>query len=185
MGEYAGIDDGLGDWIAAQPVFFVATAPLMGEGHINVSPRGLDTFRVLGPREVAFLDFTGSGNETAAHLAENGRITVMFCAFSGNPRILRLYGRGSVVLPGMEGWEELRGRFVPDLPGVRQIVRVEVNRVKTSCGFGVPLFDYKGQRDELMRWAEKKGPDGVRRYRAEKNAVSLDGLPAPRAADDV
>lgn len=178
------IDTELTAWIAAQPLFFVATAPLAADGHVNLSPRGLDTFRVLGPREVAWLDLTGSGNESAAHLAENGRITVMFCAFSGPARILRLYGRGRVVLPGDAAWEDLRQHF-PELPGVRQMVRVAVERVQTSCGYGVPLMELAGQRDELTAWAQRKGDAGIADYRRRNNTVSIDGLPAPGNMDPV
>jgi len=166
-------------FIRAQHVYFVGTAPLAGDGHVNVSPKGLDTFRVLAPDRVAYLDLTGSGSETAAHVIENGRITVMFCAFEGAPRILRLYGTGRIVLPGSDEWAELRPRF-PDLPGARQIVAVTVTRVQTSCGFGVPLFEQPRPRDTLVRWAEAKGEELVR-YRAEKNARSIDGLPTPFA----
>lgn len=172
------IDAELAVWMAAQPLFFTATAPLAADGHVNLSPRGLDTFRVLGPHQVAWLDLTGSGNESAAHLVQNGRITVMFCAFAGPPRILRLYGRGEVVLPGDPAWAGLRPHF-PALPGERQIVRVAVERIQTSCGAGVPLMDYRGQRDELLAWARNKGEDGMAEYRRQKNAVSIDGLPAP------
>lgn len=176
---YPEIDAEMAAWIEAQPLFFNATAPLSEDGHVNVSPRGLDTFRVLGPREVAYLDLTGSGNETAAHLAENGRITLMFCAFTGKPRILRLYGQGMVVLPGDPEWDALRCLFPSTLKGERQIVRVDVRRIQTSCGFGVPIMEYRGQRDELVAWTEKKGPEGIAEYQATKNAVSIDGLPAP------
>lgn len=174
------IDDELATWIAAQPLFFNATAPLSPEGHINLSPRGLDTFRVLGQHEVAYLDFTGSGNESAAHLAENGRITLMFCAFTGEPRILRLYGRGEVILPEDNAWAELRAHFPSALPPARQIVRVQVERVQSSCGFGVPLMDLVRQRDELIQWAARKGETGLRDYQEKNNTLSIDGLPAPR-----
>jgi hypothetical protein len=174
------IDKELAAWITAQPLFFNATAPLSATGHINLSPRGLDTFRVLGPHEVAYLDFTGSGNESAAHIAENGRITLMFCAFSGAPRILRLYGRGEVILPGSENWQALRATFPDDLPPARQIVHVTVERVQTSCGYGVPLMTFTAQRDELSRWAEKKGTEGLYRYQEKNNRISIDGLAAPR-----
>ncbi len=173
------IDQELATWIAAQPLFFNATAPLSRHGHINLSPRGLDTFRVLSPHEVAYLDFTGSGNESAAHIAENGRITLMFCAFSGAPRILRLYGMGEVILPDDSEWETLRTRFPTPLPQARQIVRVRVERIQTSCGYGVPLMDFNGQRDDLIRWAEKKGEAGLREYQEKNNRLSMDGLPAP------
>lgn len=173
----------LAAWIAEQPVFFVASAPLAATGHINVSPRGLDTFRVIGSRRVAYLDLTGSGNETAAHVQENGRITVMFCAFNGAPRILRLYGQGQVVLSSDPAWPGHRARFPDELPGVRQIVAIDVHRIQTSCGFGVPLMNFSGQRDALLSWAERKGPEGLQAYRRDKNSCSLDGLPAP-APDD-
>jgi hypothetical protein len=168
----------LAEFIASQPVFFVASAPLAGEGHVNLSPKGLECFRVVDERTVAYLDLTGSGNETAAHLLENGRITFMFCSFAGPPRILRLYGRGTVVLPDDPRWNELVGPF-PKLPGTRQIVQARITRVQTSCGFGVPLMEYSGQRDTLLRWAEKRGADGLAEYRANKNARSVDGLPTP------
>jgi hypothetical protein len=166
-------------FIEAQPLFFVATAPLAGDGHVNLSPKGLDCFRVLSPSRVAYLDLTGSGNETAAHLHENGRITFMFCAFAGPPRILRLYGAGEVVLPDSAEWAEVSSGF-PSYPGVRQIVCAEVSRVQTSCGFAVPLMECRGQRDTLLRWAEAKG-DGLPAYRREKNSRSIDGLSAPMA----
>jgi hypothetical protein len=166
-------------FIEAQPLFFVASAPLSGAGHVNLSPKGLDCLRVLSPGRVAYLDLTGSGNETAAHLRENGRVTFMFCAFAGPPRILRLYGTGAVVLPDAPRWAELIGRF-PAHPGARQIVTAEISRVQTSCGFGVPRMELVGQRDTLLRWAEARG-DELPRYRRQKNARSIDGLPAPSA----
>ena len=176
---YPEIDEEMAAWIQAQPLFFNASAPLDPDGHVNLSPRGLDTLRLLGPNQVAYLDLTGSGNETAAHLTENGRITLMFCAFTGRPRILRLYGKGRVVLPGDPQWGPLRPRFPADLPGVRQIVTVDVHRIQTSCGFGVPLMEYRGQREDLVQWAEKKGEEGIADYHLRKNSVSIDGLPAP------
>lgn len=176
---YPEIDAEMAAWIEAQPLFFVATAPLSEDGHINLSPRGLDTLRVLGPREAAYLDLTGSGNETAAHLAENGRITLMLCAFEGKPRIVRLYGQGMVVLPADPEWDSLRCLFPGSIKGERQIVRVDVRRIQTSCGFGVPLMALEGQRDDLPAWTAKKGPGGIRDYQLSKNAMSIDGLPAP------
>jgi len=163
-------------WIARQPLFFNATAPLSPNGHVNVSPRGLDTFRVLGPKRVAYLDLTGSGNETAAHINENGRITIMFCAFEGDPLILRLYGEGEIILPGDEEWDDLRSLFPGEVPGVRQIFRVLVTRVQTSCGYGVPLMDFVAQRERLLDWATDKGDEGVHQYQKEKNSRSIDGL---------
>jgi hypothetical protein len=163
-------------FLRAQPVFFVATAPLSPSGHVNLSPKGLDTLRVLGADRIAYLDLTGSGNETAAHLEENGRITFLFCAFSGAPRILRLYGAGRVVRPGSDRWAELEPLF-PVLPGIRQIIEAELRRVQTSCGFGVPELELIGPRDTLLRWAEAKGPEALLRYQVEKNSASIDGLP--------
>ncbi len=179
------LSEELSIWALSQPMFFVATAPLSGQGHVNVSPRGLDTFRVLGPREVAYLDLTGSGNETAAHVTENGRITLMFCAFSGPPRILRLYGQGTVVLPDSALWADLRPNFPAALPGVRQILHARVTRVQTSCGYGVPQFGFLGQRRDLVSWAESKGAEALELYRARRNARSLDGLPAPGFSDSL
>lgn len=171
------ISDELAEFIAAQPVFFVATAPGNG-GHVNLSPKGLDTLRVLDPVTVAYLDMTGSGNETSAHLADNGRLTVMFCSFGSRALILRLYGRGRTVLPGDERFEDLRARF-PANPGLRQFIVLDVERVQTSCGYAVPRMDEARERDTLLRWSEKKGADGLSAYQQEKNAVSIDGLPAP------
>ncbi|MEW5726884.1 MAG: pyridoxamine 5'-phosphate oxidase family protein [Pseudomonadota bacterium] len=169
------ISDDHAAFMAAQPVFFVATAT--AEGRINLSPKGLDgTFRVLGPNRVAFLNLTGSGNETAAHLRIDDRITLMFCAFSGAPKILRLYGRGRAVHAGDAGWADLVGLFA-DLPGKRQVMVVEVDSVNSSCGFGVPLMEPRGQRTMLPDWAGGKGPAGIRRYWRDRNATSFDGLP--------
>jgi hypothetical protein len=170
------IDDDLRAWLAAQHVFFVGTAPAGDEGHVNVSPKGYDSFRVLGEREVAYLDLTGSGVETIAHLRENGRICLMFCAFAGNPRIVRLHGRGEAVLLGDPRFDALVSGF-PDLPGTRAVIRVDVDRISDSCGFSVPLLAFEGERDRLRTWADKKGPDGVAGYRARKNRRSIDGLP--------
>jgi hypothetical protein len=180
---YDGISRTLQTFIEAQPLFFVASAPLSEEGHVNLSPKGLDSLRVLSPNRVAYLDLTGSGNETAAHLQENGRITFLFCAFAGAPRILRLYGTGRVVLPGSDGWDDLAPRF-PAHPGVRQIVVADVQRVQTSCGFAVPLMEHVGDRETLHRWAEAKG-DALPAYREKNNARSIDGLPAPLAPNAV
>lgn len=170
----------LGDWIARQPLVFLATAPLAEDGHINLSPRGLDSWRIPDPKRVVLLDLTGSGNETAAHLDENSRITLMWCAFEGPPRILRVYGQGRVILPEQDGWSELRPLFARGMPGVRQIFDIRVERVQTSCGFGVPLMKFEAQRDTLLRWAENKGEAALQDYRKENNATSIDGLPAPR-----
>ena len=149
------IDADLAQWIAAQHVFFVGTAPLSADGHVNVSPKGGDAFRVLGPREVAYQDYTGSGAETAAHLRENGRIVVMFCALDGPPKIVRLYGRGTLVLAGDPRYAELASLF-PAHAGTRAIVHVTVARVSTSCGFGVPTYDFRGPRDTLTAGLRRK-----------------------------
>ena len=166
----------LSGWLAEQKLFFVATAPLAGDGLINASPKGMDTFRVLGPKEVAYLDLTGSGIETVAHLKENGRIVLMFCAFSGPPRIVRLHGEGEVVTPEDSDWDALRPLF-PEIPGARAIIRAKLTRISDSCGFSVPRYEYVEDRDTLARWAESKGDDALDEYRAQKNAQSLDGLP--------
>lgn len=176
-----GITPQLAAFIQAQPLFFVGTAPLDASGHVNLSPKGLDTFRVLSPNRVAYLDLTGSGNETAAHLAENGRITFMFCSFDRSPMILRLYGNGRVVLPGDAEWDALSASFTL-YPGVRQIIVADLAFVQTSCGFAVPRMELVGERDTLLRWAESKGEEGLRAYRQEKNTRSLDGLPTPFAS---
>lgn len=171
------ISDELADFIRKQKVFFVATAPLSRDGHINLSPKGMDgTFAILDPRTVAYLDLTGSGIETIAHLRENGRIVVMFCAFEGKALILRLHGRGTVVLPGDEAYNSLRSRF-PDLPGARSIIKIDVTRVSTSCGWGVPKMIYESERDKLVSWSQEKGPDGITAYQKKNNQRSIDGLP--------
>jgi hypothetical protein len=176
MGKlYEQIDAGLQAFIEAQRVFFVATAPL--DGHINLSPKGLDTFRVLGPNQVAYLDHVGSGAETIAHLKENQRIVMMLCAFEGPPRILRLHGRGHVLEPHGAEYERLRPLF-PQNPAGRAIILVAVDRISDSCGFGVPLYAFRGERSQLVAWAGRKGPESLKQYQAEKNEASIDGLPA-------
>jgi hypothetical protein len=174
--EIAEITPELADWIAQQKVFFVATAPLSANGHVNCSPKGGDSFRVLGPRLAAYQDYTGSGAETSAHLKENGRIVIMFCAFDGEPRISRLHGRGEILRPGMPDYPALAAKF-PENPGTRAIVRVTVTRISTSCGFAVPFFDFQKPRDTLDKYAVNKGPEGLVEYRKKKNARSIDGLP--------
>jgi hypothetical protein len=175
--SYDALTDAVVEWIARQPMFFVATAPSGDDGHVNLSPKGLDTFRVLGPTSVAYLDLTGSGAETIAHVRQNGRLTLMFCAFEGPPRILRLFGSGDVVQAGDADWDDLAGRF-PDLPGRRAVIRLTLDRIADSCGYAVPELRLVAQRDRLLDWAEKQGEDGLVEYRAERNAVSIDGLPA-------
>jgi hypothetical protein len=177
VGEHAGgIDAEVGEFLRRQRLFFVATAPLAAAGRVNLSPRGLDSFRILDARTVAWLDLTGSGIETVAHLRENGRIVLMFCAFEGPGRIVRLHGRGEVLEPGGSGFDDLSALF-PDLPGARCVVRVAVERVASSCGTGVPLMRFEGERTGLVESSLRQGPEGLRAYRAAKNRSSLDGLP--------
>jgi len=170
------------EMIGRQHMFFVATAPLSGDGHVNVSPKGYDTFAVIDPRTVAYLDLTGSGAETAAHVAENGRITVMFCAFEDQPLIVRLYGTASVILPADERYAGLVER-IGDRPGARAVILVDVDSVSGSCGFAVPLMDFVGERRRLAEWAEGKSDEDLDAYRALKNATSIDGLPTLVAPD--
>jgi predicted pyridoxine 5'-phosphate oxidase superfamily flavin-nucleotide-binding protein len=172
--QFTDIDAARQAFIEQQHLFFVGTAA--PDGRVNVSPKGLDTLRVLGPNRVVWLNLTGSGNETAAHLREQNRITLMFCAFEGKPNIMRLYGTAAVLHPRDAQWTELIALF-PDLPGARQVVVVDVDLVTTSCGFAVPLLEYRDERQELNRSMEKKGPDGVREYWQQRNQVSLDGKP--------
>ncbi|HSG90925.1 MAG TPA: pyridoxamine 5'-phosphate oxidase family protein [Pseudomonadales bacterium] len=169
------ISEDLHDWIRRQPMFFVASAPLAEDGHVNLSPKGLDSFRVLGPNEVAWLDLTGSGAETIAHLRENGRVTVMFCAFDGPPRIVRLYGRGEVLPLGSEAYASLAAEF-PALPGARSIIRVAVSRIADSCGYAVPKMALVEDREALVKWAEKRGDAQLETYRRRNNRRSIDGL---------
>jgi hypothetical protein len=167
----------ISDWIREQEMFFVATAPRALDGHVNVSPKGADSFRVLGPLEVAYQDFTGSGAETAAHVRENGRIVVMFCAFQGPPKILRIHGHARLITvedPRYAAFMEL----FPANPGTRAFVHIQVDRVSDSCGYSVPLYQFQSQRETLDRWASKKTPEALKLYRAEKNGQSIDGLPA-------
>lgn len=171
---YPALDDNLKAFIAKQHLFFVATATQ--DGRINLSPKGLDSLRVPDDKRVAYLDLTGSGNETAAHLLADGRITLMFCAFEGDHLILRLYGQGRAIKPGDPEWATLAPLF-PALPGTRQIILLDIESLQTSCGAGVPLYAYTGEREALPRWLEKKGEQGVRDYQHEKNRISIDGLP--------
>lgn len=178
MGDvYEAIDDKLQRFIAAQHVFFVATAP--HEGHVNVSPKGLDSLRVLGPREIAYIDYVGSGAETIAHVRENGRITIMLCSFEGPPKVLRLHGRGEIVEPQDPAFDDLARNFTPDMTP-RSIVRVDVERISDSCGYGVPVMTFEAERTLLRQWSEKKGDGKLVIYQSEKNAASIDGLPALR-----
>lgn len=180
---YDAIDESMAAWLEAQPVFFVSTAPLSAEGLVNCSPKGnRDEFAVMGERTVAYIDQTGSGVETIAHLKENGRIVVMFCAFAGPPRIVRLHGTGRTVLTSDPQFGDLAGRF-PGAKGVgvRSLIVVDVNRIADSCGYGVPLMSFDGHRPTMDQWSSRKGPEGIANYWREKNATSIDdlgGLPA-------
>lgn len=175
--KYSELTPALQTFIAQQQMFFTASAPLSEDGRVNVSPKGIDTFRYLSPTQVAYLDLTGSGNETAAHVKENGRLTIMMCSFAGKPTILRMYGKGRIVRSPDPDWDKLYS-FFDSVPGERQIVLLDIELVQTSCGFGVPLFEFKRHRDELVKWAERKGEEGLQSYRRNNNSKSLDGLPA-------
>jgi predicted pyridoxine 5'-phosphate oxidase superfamily flavin-nucleotide-binding protein len=175
--SFDSINDRARAFIEAQHMFFVATAPSGDEGHVNLSPKGYDTFRVLGPNRVAYLDLTGSGAETVAHVRQNGRITLLFCAFDGKPNLVRLYGTGSVAAPGDVAYDELAA-LVPDNRGARAAIVVDVDRVATSCGYSVPFYEYVGERPMLDEWVERKSDDDLAAYRSDKNACSIDGIPS-------
>jgi hypothetical protein len=174
------INGKLATWIEAQSLFFVGTAPLAGDGHVNVSPKGdLRWFRIIDPRQVAYLDFVGSGAETIAHLRENGRIVVMFCAFDGPPRIVRLHGIGAVLLPGDQGFGDLLASFDPPEHALRSLIRIDVDRISDSCGYGVPLMRFEGRRTQYDDWVDSQvRKNGLEAYVAEENVESIDGLPA-------
>jgi Pyridoxamine 5'-phosphate oxidase len=180
MSVYTEIDARIREFIEAQHMFFVGTAPSGPGGHVNISPKGIDSLRVLGPKIVAYADYTGSGIETVAHLRENGRIVIMLCAFTGPPRIVRLHGRGEAIEPQDDGFAslliELRGSDSTEVPPLRSIIRVEVERISDSCGYGVPLYEFEMQRTQLTRWASSKGRSGLREYQRIKNSQSIDGL---------
>lgn len=174
MAFHLELNKDLQDFIKEQKMFFTGTAG--AEGKVNVSPKGMDTFRIIDSLHVIWLNLTGSGNETAAHLLENGRITIMFNAFDGNPKILRLYGTGRSIHPHDAEWENLISKF-PKMPSARQIIDIHIELIQTSCGFGVPLYDYVGKRDHIDKWVDNKGEEGIRKYWKEKNQISLDGKP--------
>ena len=181
MGKlYKQLTDDLAGFIQRQKLFFVGTAA--DDGRVNVSPKGMDTLRVVTEDRVVWLNLTGSSNETAPHLRENDRITLMFCAFEGDPLILRLYGHARIFHPRDAEWDSLITLF-PAIPGARQIIDMSIDLVQTSCGFGVPFFEFKAERDQLEKWAEKKGPEGIRQYWEEKNQISLDGKPTGIVAE--
>ena len=175
--DYQEIDERMQSWIEQQHVFFVSTAPLKEDGLINCSPKGLDCLRVLGPRQIAYADTGGSGAETIAHLKENGRIVIMLCAFTGPPRIFRFYGRGAPVEPHEEKFESLRSNFSP-LPAIRNFIVVEVDRIRDSCGYGVPNYEFVGERDSLPNFFANQSEKEILQYRVDRNETSLDGLPA-------
>lgn len=173
---FQALTDDLQTFISGQKIFFTATAP--ETGRINLSPKGMDTFRIIDKTRICYLDLTGSGNETAAHILQNGRLTIMFCAFEGEPLILRLYGRGEVITPDSPQWELLIPLFEA-LPGTRQIILLNIESLQSSCGFSVPLYQFVGERDTLLQWANKKGETGLDQYRQEKNTTSIDGIEIP------
>lgn len=182
MGKhFSCIEPGHREFIEKQRIFFNASA--CAQGHVNLSPRDLASLRVVNPNAVFWLDLTGSGNETAAHVLADGRLTLMFCAFEGAPLVLRLYGRGRVIARDSEEYTSLLGQHFDNLetPGARQMIWLDVDLVQTSCGMNVPLFEYQGPRDQLIRWAQKKGPEGLETYWREKNAQTIDGFPTPFA----
>lgn len=171
---YEQLNDTLKGFISEQKIFFTASAPI--EGRVNLSPKGMDTFRCVDDKTVAYLDLTGSGNETAAHISENGRLTIMFCSFAENPLILRLYGKGEIVRLNSQKWKNLSGHFQSFI-GERQIIVLHIESLQTSCGFGVPVFQLKAERTKLVEWAERKSENGINAYWREKNKTSIDGLP--------
>lgn len=172
--HFSALEDEHRDFIERQKIFFVASAA--PEGRVNLSPKGMDSLRVFSSNRVAYLDLTGSGNETSAHVGVCGRMTMMFCAFEGAPLILRLYGKGAILRRGTESYASLVPHF-EEFTGARQIVQLDIDLVQTSCGYAVPFFDFREDRPNLVRWAENKGPDGLETYRKEKNTRSIDGLP--------
>lgn len=174
--QFSAIEDNHRAFIERQKVFFTGTAA--PTGRVNISPKGMDSLRVLGPDRVAWLDLTGSGSETSAHVAacEDRRLTLMFCAFEGAPLVLRLYGRAAIHRVGTAEFQTLLPHFAA-LPGARQIVVLDVDLVQASCGYGVPFFDYREERPNLVRWAERQGPERLDAYRRERSSASIDGLP--------
>ncbi len=169
------LDDSWTQFITAQKIFFTATAPV--DGRVNLSPKGMDTFRCIDESTVGYLDLTGSGIETASHIIENGRMTIMFCSFTEKPCILRLYGRGEVIRRGEPDWDKYVNRF-PNLSGRRQIVLLHIESAQKSCGFSIPVMEFKSERQTLIKWAVNKGPGGVEKYWEEQNQTSIDGLPS-------
>ncbi len=181
--EFEFIDERIEKWISKQRIFFVSTAPLSEKGLVNCSPKGMDSFRVLSPKQVAYLDYTGSGVETLAHIRENKRIVIMMCAFEGPPKIFRFHGYAVAHEIGSPEFTELSSHF-GDLTGARSVIVVDLIRIGDSCGYSVPLYEYKGDRDGLMKWAAKKGAGGIKDYHAEKNRQSLDGMPGMKNVEN-
>jgi len=165
-------------FISEQHLFFVATAPLSADGHVNLSPKGMDSFRIIGENRVGYADMTGSGNETSAHITENGRITFMFCGFEGKADIIRLYGTGRAVLPDTPEWDALIGHF-PSIISTRQLIIADIHRTQSSCGYAVPFMGYKGNRESLVKYWQAKGEDTLPTYWEEKNSTTIDGIPTP------
>ncbi len=183
MGKhYEHIDETMQRWLAAQRLFFVGTAPLAADGHINLSPKGHDALRVLGPTQLAYLDLSGSGVETIAHLRENARIVIMLCAFEGPPRIVRFHGRGRVITPDQAEFKQLRAQF-GELPAVRSIIVIDVTRIADSCGYGVPFYDYRAERPSTQAYVAQHGEAAIAAYRETRNGVSIDGLPGITAEE--
>ena len=174
--DYTEIDERIQRWIGKQSLFFVASAPLAADGHVNCSPKGGDTLRVIGPRQLAYVDYGGSGVETVAHIKENERITLMLCAFDGPPKIFRFYGRGTVVEPHDEKFEPLLNQF-PEQFSARNIIVIDVERIMDSCGYGVPEYDFRKDRESMRNWVEARTKQELLEYRKDNNQRSLDGLP--------
>jgi hypothetical protein len=174
MPTYAQLEKPLQDFIEQQKIFFVGSAA--PEGRVNIALKGMDTLRIMGPNRIVWLNLTGAENETAAHLAESSRMTLMWCSFDAKPMVLRVYGNARCVHPREAAWDELAALF-PPIPGARQILDLDVNFILTSCGFGVPRYEFVGERDTLRRWAEQKGEEGLRKFWEDRNRVSIDGKP--------
>ena len=181
---YDKIDESLTEFIHRQQMFFVATAPLSTDGHINLSPKGLDSLRILDERTIAYADLTGSGIETVSHLKQNGRIVLMFCAFEGPPKIVRMHGHGEVIESVHAEFESLRVQF-PDYIGLRSIIRVHCTRISDSCGFAIPILEYRGERSQLLDWCDHQGATGIIEFQRQSNERSIDGLPGITPRPDV
>ena len=181
--QFESIDDSIRNWMGQQKMFFVGSAPLSGDGLVNLSPKGHDSLRIIDGNTLAYLDYGGSGAETIAHVRENGRIVIMMCAFDGPPKTFRFYGRGEVITPLDDGFAELSGLF--DLPGLgtRALIKINLHRIQDSCGYGVPNFEFKGHRESSQNWAKKKTTDELREYQVLKSLHSLEGIPSMSEAE--